>query len=201
MSWIKSLLKPVALACFIGSLGAAENEQSSKAIELVLEAMYKDADPEITTAHIPIRMEISQIRTDCSLLQRLINGVNLCPPGYVGKITQIATEDHWKVTISGEREKSHFGRDFAYRDVTGFIQLSEDNRVLAQKNVVKGQVREFITAVDGSREIRKLALKNLDLKEDNEIAAAHAVIWVNLKKDYEKYQDANGYKMLDIEWL
>jgi hypothetical protein len=171
------------------------NVSENKVFKLLFETKYKDANPEITDIKVPLKLELTDISTDCSSLQLMIKGAAMCPPAFQARIIEVSDENSWDVSVWGHRDKSSFGDSFPYAKIKEYQPLSEDNLDLIDEKL--SQVEwDFKYSVGGDEAVRKLLLKNRKIAEKGKTITVHATLWFNVKKDYVQYE-RSPYKSLE----
>jgi hypothetical protein len=197
MSKFSKIITVIGLS--VGTLFAEQQLTEQEVFDQLFKSQFNaDTKAQITSVKIPVELEVSEVVVDgCSFAQRMIRGIEFCTTSFQGKVTKVAPEDKWETTVSGEKDKSSYGRAFSYEKIKHMISLSEDNKEMYTKKL-SYDAKHYLYSVSVEDEsLTKLFLK---AQKKSETVKTHAVISINIKKSYAKYDSKHGYNSLDVEW-
>lgn len=183
----------------VGTLFADQQISEQEIFDKLFQSRFSaETQAEITAVKIPVEFESSEIVVDgCSFAQRMLRGINFCTTSFQGKITNVAPEDKWETTVWGKQGVSSYGESFPYEKIKHMISFNADNKEIYTKKLSKDPKHYLYSVSVEDESLTKLFLK---AQKKGETVKTHAVLWINIKKDYEKYDSKTGYKGLDVVW-
>ncbi|MCO4784257.1 MAG: hypothetical protein KC646_18180 [Candidatus Cloacimonetes bacterium] len=183
----------------IGTLFAEQQLTKQETFDQQFKARFnEETKAEITSVKVPIELEVSEVVVDgCSFAQRVIRGIDFCTTSFQGKITKISPEDNWLTTVSAKEGVSNYGRAFLYERIKHMISLSESNKEMYTKKLSTDPKHYLYSVGVEDESLTKLFLK---AQKKGETVKTHAIISINVKKSYAKYDRKYGYESLDVEW-